>query len=74
MSDKPRLKMIKPWNPESEEWQVNLPWQSKARVRPSLGMLLEKYAGIWQRSMFQRLGVLNGRGHPDRRCPSGEGK
>jgi hypothetical protein len=43
-SDGPRLKMIKARSSRLEEWHMNLPQQSKARVKPTSGTLLEKYA------------------------------
>jgi hypothetical protein len=70
VSDEHRLKMIKLWGLRSEEWQVNLPWQSKARVRPTSSMRLEKYAEKRCKSVFQRLGALNDRGHPSWKGPS----
>jgi hypothetical protein len=59
VSEEPRLKMIKPREPELGRWKVNQCKQLRPRVQPMSDMLLEKYA--WN-NVFQRLGASNGRG------------
>jgi transcriptional regulator with GAF, ATPase, and Fis domain len=55
--DEPRLRMVKPRNPEPGQWQVNKALRARTRVKPTLDMLLEKYAEQQRQNMFQRLGA-----------------
>jgi hypothetical protein len=56
VSEEPRLKMIKPREPELGRWKVNQCKQLRPRVQPMSDMLLEKYAWHWRNNVFQRLG------------------
>jgi hypothetical protein len=58
MSDEPRVRMLKPCNPELGEWKVN--WQPIpcAWVKPTSDMLLEKYTRQHRQLVFQRLGGM----------------
>jgi hypothetical protein len=56
VSDKPRVKMIKPRSLEPGVWKVNYRRWSGTRVKPST-MLLKKYTRKW-RNVFQRLGSI----------------
>jgi hypothetical protein len=66
VSDEPRLRMIKPQDPKPREWQVNQHRRAKTRVKPTSGMLMEKYTGQQQKSVFQRLGEIRGRGQQNK--------